>query len=825
MHDSQLEQAWQWHQNGRLAEAEQGYRAVLQRVPDHGLAWRLLGFACHGLGNVEGAIQALRQAVRSLPDNENLEGLNALGMLLGQWGVFDEATDCFERILKVQPDSLDTYKNLSVTHERAGRLDEAVACDRKVIELNPQLVQAHRHLGSLLRKQERWDEAISALEQALRIQPNLTDTLNDLALLLEMTDRLEESLARYQAALQLRPDFADAYSNMTAVLRRLDRLDEAVAAGRRAVQIAPESASAHSNLGVVLEEEGDWDEAVACHQAAIRLDPGFSEAYENLASVLSRLGRFDEADQACRQALALNPNSYGGHHNLAFALSERGWLNEAEAHYRRAIELKPDAPDPYVNLTSLLGKFGRLDEAEACSRTAIRLDPKRSEAYVNLGFVLVEKGLIAEALQTYREAEILDPRSRPVQSSYLYGLNYDPDATPSFLLAEHRRWGEQVERETQPLTPPSAPTAGHPRPLRVGYVSADFRKHPVAFFLRDALTHHDRNAFEPYCYSDVTAPDDMTRQLEERSHVWRPVFGLTDEKVAELVRQDQIDILVDLGGHTARHRLGLFALRPAPIQVTYLGYPNTTGLTTIDYILTDPIVDPPNQPAWSTETPYHLPTVFSCFSPPESAPLVSPLPALRNRVMTFGSLHKLSKLNALVVETWAKLLQSVPNSRLLLYRNNLEGRRRHELLDAFLTKGINPARLDFRNTLSGEGGHYQVYHEIDVSLDVFPWSGHTTACESLWMGVPILTLRGDRHAGRMTASVLNSLNLNEWIAESLEDYLARAQSLPNHLDELSALRQSLRERMTASPLRDGAGWTRDLEEAYRLMKDKKHKNQ
>ena len=492
-------------------------------------------------------------------------------------------------------------------------------------------------------------------------------------------------------------------------------------------------------------------------------------------------------------------------------------MTEAEANYRRAIQLKPEFVDPYVNLTSVLGKFGKLDEAEACSREAVRLDPNRSEALVNLGFILIEKGHIAEALAAYREAERVDPNSRPVQSSYLYGLNYDPEADPETLLAEHRRWGLRQQEDVPAIQLSPSHDRARDRPLRVGYVSADFRVHPVAYFLRHILTHHDRRQVEPLCYSEVTAPDAMTAQLESLSDAWRPIYGMNDEQVSELVRRDRLDILVDLSGHTARHRMGLFAHKPAPIGVTYLGYPNTTGLPTIDYLLTDAITDPPDDPTWSSEIPYHLPDVFCCYSPPEEAPDVNPLPALRADSVTFGSLHKLPKLNARVLELWAELLRSIPKARLLLYRNNLRGQRKEEILAFFEGQGIAADRLELRNIVEGGGSHYHVYQDIDISLDVFPWSGHTTACESIWMGVPIVTIRGNRHAGRMTASVLTCLGLSDWIAETSQQYLDIAQQFAGDLDRLAELRRTMRARMNGSPMGDGRTWTKNLEDAYRTM--------
>lgn len=803
------------HQAGRLAEAEAGYRRVLQADPSHVAAHYLLGAACHGLGRLDDAAESLRAALRLKPDH--LEARNHLGIVTAQMGRLDEAVYVFHQVLRLRPDHVEAHRNLGLVLERQGRLDEAAACYRRALEHKPDLIDLHRRLGSLYRRQGRWDEAAAALEEALRWQPELPETQNDLGLIYELGGKLDRALAAYREAIRLRPGFASAYSNMSVALERLGRLDEAVRSAEEAVRLEPGFAGGHNNLGVLLEKLERWEESAAAYRETLRLEPRFVEAMYNLGSALSRLGRYDEADALCRQAIALKPDSAEAHHNLAFSLAERGRLEEAVALYRHSLELKPGFVDPLVNLGSVLAKLGRLDEAGECCRQALGLQPERAEAHCNLGYVLVEQGKIAEAMAAYREAIRLQPDSPSMLSSYLFGLNYDPEASAGQLLDVHRSWSE-----AQGPFPQLGPRAGHDRRrdrrLRVGYVSPDLRAHPVACFLQPILAHHDPAQVKAICYAEVAAPDAVTDALRALAHGWRSTCGLTDAQAAELVQSDGIDILVDLAGHTAHHRLGVFARRPAPVQATYLGYPNTTGLPAIDYILTDAIVDPPDLPPWSTEEPFRLEAGFCCYAPPESAPDVSSLPALGTPgTVTFGSMHKLSKLNAKVLDLWAELLRSLPASRLVVFRNNLQEARRRELLDAFTARGVAAERLDLRHELGAGQSHLDVYATIDVALDVFPWCGHTTACESLWMGVPIVTLATDRHAGRMTASVLAAVGLNALIATTPAEYLAAARSLAADLDRLASLRSTLRPRMRDSRLCDGAAWTRSLEAAYRTM--------
>jgi predicted O-linked N-acetylglucosamine transferase (SPINDLY family) len=314
----------------------------------------------------------------------------------------------------------------------------------------------------------------------------------------------------------------------------------------------------------------------------------------------------------------------------------------------------------------------------------------------------------------------------------------------------------------------------------------------------------------------VPTPDAITARLRTLAHGWRPVTGQGDAEVARLVREDRIDILVDLGGHTGS-RLGVFALKPAPVQVTYLGYPNTTGLGTIDYRLTDAVADPPGEPDCHTEVLVRLPGGFACFRPAPDAPAVTPAPCLTAGAVTFGSLHKLPKLNGQVLDLWCAVLRALPGSRLLVFRDNLRGQAGEFFRQEFARRGMGEDRVLLRNEVEGGGSYLEVYRQVDVLLDVFPWSGHATACEALWMGVPVLTMYGNRHAGRMVASVLTQVGLPDLVARSPEEYIATATRLAGDRDRLVDLRSHLRERMLGSPLCDGQTFTRHLEEAYRAM--------
>ena len=499
---------------------------------------------------------------------------------------------------------------------------------------------------------------------------------------------------------------------------------------------------------------------------------------------------------------------------MAQALHQQGMLDEAIASYRRAVELQPNYPDAFNNIGVVLTTQGKLDEAAMYLQQALAADPQHADAHNNLGNVLKEQGRLEEAAYYYDEAVKCRPSFAGAQSNLLVCWNYDPAADPDALFFEHRRWAEVHAR--------AAPASAHrndpdpERRLRVGYVSPDFYHHAAAHFLEPIFANHDPRAIEVYCYAADYIPDEVTRRFQAKAHAWRSTVGHSDAEVIAQIHSDQIDILVDLAGHTANNRLGVLAHKPAPVQITYLGYPNTTGLATVDYRLTDVVADPSGEPVRYTEELVRLPLAF-CYAVLEDAPkIVAPPASVRGHV-TFGSLHNLAKLNGQVLDLWCALLRAVPTSRLLVFRHTLHGSA-HEYFHRHLTqRGIGPERFDLRHAAAGRSNYLDVYTSVDIALDAFPWNGHTTACEALWMGVPVVTLYGNRYAGRMAASALTALGLTELIARSPEQYVDIAARWANDFDRLGRLRTSLREKMRTSPLCDGAAFTRSLEEAYRTV--------
>ena len=567
-------------------------------------------------------------------------------------------------------------------------------------------------------------------------------------------------------------------------------------------------------LGALHGRLGDPARAAECFRHAIALDGHRAGAHYNLGVALGELGRAEESLESLRRALSIEPGYTEAALLLAHGLAARARAAEAAEALRGALRHRPGDLRLLTNLGAVLQALGELTEAESCWREALRLYPGEPRLEANLVALLCAQGRVPEAASRAREALTRQPHDHRLHSNLLLTLHYLPDLDDAALYAEHRRWGERqgcgtpAARSPQPSDPD--------RRLRVGYVSADFRRHSVACFLEPLLAHHDRAAVEVFCYSDVTDPDAITARFRTLADVWRDTAALDDAALAARVRADGIDVLVDLAGHTAGGRLRAFALKPAPVQIAYLGYPDTTGLDAIDYRLTDAVADPPGAEQRHTEALLRLPRCFLCYRPPPEAPPVADPPVLEAGRVTFGSFNHLAKINDALLDLWADLLRAVPESRLLLKNHSLtDAAVRARLHGTLRARGVDPWRVELRGHVPGLREHLAAYADLDVALDTFPYNGTTTTCEALWMGVPVVTLIGTRHAARVGPSLLAAIGHPEWAAHDPADYLRTATALAADPNGLAHTRRSLRTGLTASALCDAAALARSVEAAYR----------
>jgi len=578
------------------------------------------------------------------------------------------------------------------------------------------------------------------------------------------------------------------------------------------------SADALYLLGVLAGQTGQLDEAVELARRAISQRPNFAEAHNSLGNALARSGQSDDAIIAYRQAVALKPDLLEAHNNLANALLADGRPDEAIPFYRQAIRLKPDLAKAHNNLGNALKDLRQLDEAISAYRQAIQLKPDLVEARNNLGNVLLGMGQLDEAISAYRETLRLKPDYADAHSNLIYALQLHPGRDADVIHEELRRWNQQHTEPLRKFVRPHTNNRDPDRRLRIGYISADFRIHSVSRFLLPLFRQHHHQAYEIFCYSDVLKSDAMTDRLRSYADDWENIVGWTDERVADKVKEDKIDILVDLAGHTAGNRLRVFARKPAPVQVSYLGYPATTGLPEMDYRLTDLFADPPGETELlHTEKLWRLPVCNWCFSEPDDAPPVGPLPAEAVSI-SFGTFNNFAKASPDVMDLWAAILIAMPLSRLIMkYRGLGQQSVRERILHRFSSRGVESNRLEIREHEPNIISHLDAYNQVDIALDTFPYHGTTTTCEALWMGVPVVTLAGSTHMSRVGVSLLNSVGLPELIAQSAEEYVSIAVGLTKDLPRLAELRRTLRQRMRASSLMDAPRFARDIEAAYRRI--------
>jgi protein O-GlcNAc transferase len=770
------------HQEGRLAEAEASYRCALAVEPG------------------------------------NADALNMLGVVALQSGRSDTAVEMIRQAIKTNARNPAYFYNLGIALRADGKLSEAIAAARQAVGLKPDMAEAHFTLGSFLHEEGKLEEAVAAYRQTIRFQPGTAQAHSNLGEALRRLGRPREAEAAAREALRLGPGQPVAHCHLGCALHDQGKLEEAVAEFRHAIRLMPEFAEAHCYLGTVLCKQGKLEEALAATRHAIQTRPDYVEAHSNLAAMLQQQGRLDEAVAACRQAIRIAPGYADAHYNLGSALSHQQNHIEAVAAWREAIRIKPDYADAYANLGNGLRELGRLEEAIIACRAAIRTSPDNAAVHASLGAALSDQANFGDAFAAYREAIRLKPDFFEASSALLASMNYSERTSPTALFEAHRAWNERYGRAMQ-RSLAHANDRNDRRRLRVGYVSPDFRGHSVAQFLEPLLRSHARNDVEVFCYAEVSAPDAWTKRFEELADHWVVTVAMSDDALAERIRRDGIDILVDLAGHTSKNRVMVFARKPAPIQVTWLGYPNSTGLEAIDYRLVDAVTDPPGAAdALASETLVRLPGCFLCYAGPNDAPAPTPPPYLATGAVTFGSFNNPAKLSATTLDAWAKLLMRLPQARLLLKGKPFSDASTRALyLDRLAQRGVPAARVELVAQLPETKAHLSLYNRIDIALDPFPYNGTTTTCEALWMGVPVVALRGDRHAGRVAASLLAQIDRHDLIADSVDAYVETAASLAGDPVRLSELRHSLRSHMAAAPLCDAAGFARKIEHAYRTM--------
>ncbi len=624
---------------------------------------------------------------------------------------------------------------------------------------------------------------------------------------------LAEAEASYQLVLAREPGNLQAMHLLGVVFHQRGENARAVELLERVVKSAPRAAVVRVNFATALVAAGRAEGAVEQFRQALQLEPKLVLAAQALASLLLRMGRLDAAIEAFRVAIQLDPKAAAVHNDLGSMLLTLGQTEEAERALLMAAALDPNLVEAHSNLSRLYLDAGRTTEAVAAGERAVRVKPSFAAGWNNLGNALAAQVRHREAEAAYRKAVALEPDSPLLVSNLLFHLNYCNWLSPTQIANEHLNFGRAMDGRAATQRRPHNQIRGGDRRLRIGYVSADFRAHSVAYFFEPLLTARDRERFEVYCYADVRRGDAITERLKNSADVWRTTAGMPDAQLAELIRADAIDILVDLAGHTAENRMMLFALKPAPVAATYLGYPNTTGLPSIDYRLTDEICDPIGEADdLYAEKRFRLKRCFLCYAMPGNLPEVSTLPAEASGFVTFGSFNALAKICEPTLRLWSRVLEAVPGSKLLLKSRPLaDGGTRAIVAQSLNRCGIASDRVEMLGYAKDFQEHLDLYSRVDLALDPFPYNGTTTTCEAMAMGVPVIALAGNSHVSRVGASLMAAVGMGEMVANTEAEYVEIAKRMAADLEGLKVMRAGLRERMRQSELCDAVGFVKEVE--------------
>ncbi len=672
-----------------------------------------------------------------------------------------------------------------------------------------------------LQQAGRLQESETFCRQVLAEAPDHPAALHVLAVVMHQTGRNDQALELITRAVAKKPTDAEYRNSMGVMLMAARRPKEAMVAFEAAIRMHNAFPGALTNLANLLLDQGNWEQAAVCARKAIALQPRLIEAYSLLGAAMFIGGRIDESIAVSQKALSMDPKSYQALGNLGNSMMVSGRIDEAIQIYRRTVALHPNAAGGWSNLGNALQQRAMTEEAFTACLKATELDPNLADAHNNLGNVYKDLARMEEACDEYIKAIAIRPQMSTFHSNLVYAMWFCQHYTAQQIYAESKKWADFL---AEPLTRASAPHTNDKNPnrrIKVGYVSADFRDHPVGRLISPLILNHDRSKFEIILFSGVSRPDAVTQRIYSNVDKVLNTRDASDDNLAAIIRQEKIDLLIDLTLHMGGSKMPVFARKPAPVQITYLAYCATSGMKAMDYCVTDQNLDPP--PPGSTEldgpSPVHSETLlrmkgcYWCYTASPEAPPINPLPALSRGFPTFGSLNSFTKLNPGVHDVWARLLREIPNARMFMVVPGGAAAQKRAA-DEYAKRGVDPQRLSMSD-ITPFAIYFRHFLQVDVALDPFPYAGGTTTMDALYMGVPVVTLEGGWATARAGITLMKNIGKPEWIAKNADEYVAIATGLVNNLPLLSQLRQQLRPMMVNSPLMNGKNFALDMESAYR----------
>ena len=764
------------YNDGHLLEAIEQSRSILERSPETWVVWNIMGAANQGLGRVSDAFIA------------------------------------FKKVIELNPTYAEGFNNLGIALKDQGKLDEALVSYETALSLKPDFVEACNNMGNILKDQGKIDEAMSAYRKALSLKPNYAEAFYNIGNVFQDQSQFNEAIASYEKAISLKPNYLNAYNNLGNIYKEQGKFDEAISAYDKVLLLKPDFAEAHYNIGIALKEQDKFDEAISAFNKALSLKPDYTEAHNNNGIILTYLGKFDEALAVFKKVLSLEPEYAKAYHNIGLALKGQGKLDEAIAAYNKAISLKPDYAEAYFNLGITLIDKHELEEAIAIFEKVLSLEPDHSSARALKVFT---RKRICDWATATKEITLLDEFHKIGKGAPIFPFLAIEDAPD-----RQRQISEvyvQKNFSNPALNFPNR-SIEKPEKLRIGYFSADFREHPVAYVIAKVIEAHNRDEFEVFGYSlHGNHQDELRQRLENAFDRFVDVEGLSDREVALQARQDNIDIAIDLMGYTKHSRTGIFAYRAAPIQINYLGYPGTMGADFMDYIVADRHIIPPENQKYFNEKVLYLPNTYM---PTDNGRELSERPMKRSDMglpedaFVFCCFNNNYKITSSEFDIWMRLLNKVEGSVLWLRPSNKWAEL--NIKKEAQKRKVDPERIVFAGKVPMDE-HLARHRLADLFIDTFAFNAHSTATEALWAGLPIVTKTGQGFAARVAGSLLNAVGLPELVTESEEAYEALAMELATNPEHLADIKVKLEANRLTQPLFNTKQYTNHLENGYQQV--------
>ncbi len=805
--------AIQHHRAGQWFLAEKLYHQVIANTPSNADAWHLLGALAHQTGRHAHAIECIERAI-SLNGNDAAYHCN-LGAAHRALNNIQSAIQCYQTALVLSPHLPEAHLNLGVAYQAQGDMAKAVSFYRRALELNPTSASIYNNLGIALTQLGDFQAAIQCYQRALELQPHYAEAVQNLGNALGHIGHFEDAIRCYRSVLELSPDNADVQFNMGQLLQQQEKLKDAIHHYHQAVKLKPDNVMFLERLGTALRANGDLVEASSCYRRALALKPDLAEIHNNLAVVLMEQGRLDDAILSYSHALGLNPAFAEAHSNLGLVFYRQQRIDEAIQCYSRSLQLCPESAETLNNLGLAYDHLTKSDDAVDCYRRALAFSPDHVATLLNYANAQKDQGDLEAAIETLQRVRQIAPNDSRALTLLCSISQYCPEASLESLATIHAEYDRQFALPFRACWGPFANSILPDRRLKIGFVSADLFDHPIGYLMLPIVRHLDRTQCQVVCFANRHMNDKISNELRHACDAWHVVTSLTDDQLATLIRDEKIDILIDLSGHTANHRLLTFARKPAPIQASWMGYVGPTGLSAIEYFIADDglvsneLVNRYHERVIRLSSP-------CCYQLPTTAPDVGPLPALRNGFVTFGSFNNPAKITPEVVRIWAGILSRVPNSRLLMKFRWLDSTSVSERFRGlFAAEGICESRIELQPSSSFSTMLDTYNDRVDIALDPFPYNGGTTTMLALYMGVPVVTFPGETVASRQSLALLRTIGFSDTIANDRDEYIALSVKLANDLKRLAHFREMLRQLCLGSPLFDGPKFARGLMEKLR----------